>query len=292
MSATERARREERTPPSGPDDHGGAGQAGAPEPLGQQSPAIVAEAAAIGSSRLARPIAGDLITSFIGGMSVSFGAVAMAWAAASFGGGMERPSVGHVAGALAFPVGFLILLVGKSELFTENFFLPVAAVLARRGSVRQLGALWAESLAANLAGTLVFALLISRPGVLDHGPAQDLIDLATHKVDVPFGQAFVSAIFAGWLMTMLTWLLVAAEGFGPRLFIIWAMGTLIILGQFNHVVIAAAESFMALFLGAHFTVWDWLLRNLVPALLGNVTGGVIFVTLLHYVQARVHEPAA
>lgn len=287
MRAPERGARSDLRPVDGT-DHGPSRDE--PEPLGQQSPEIVADAAEIGGNRLARPAAGDLITGFIGGMSVSFGVVAMAWAAASFGRGMAEPSAAHLAGSLAFPVGFLILLVGKSELFTENFFLPVAAVLARRGTPRQLGALWAASLVANLAGALIFAVLISRPGVLDHAPAQEVVALATHKVDGSFWREFVSAIFAGWLMTMLTWLLVAAKGFGPRLFIIWAMGALIILGQFNHVVISAAESFMALFLGAPFGVWDWFSRNLIPALLGNVVGGVIFVTLLHYVQAQVHEP--
>ena len=254
-----------------------------PKPLGQEAPQIVADAAAIGAKRLRRPVTGDAITALIGGMSVSFGAVAAAWASASVSGGAQ------IAAALAFPVGFLILLVGKSELFTENFFLPVTGVLEGRGTVRQLGELWIVSLAANLVGALIFASLISRPGVLDHGPAQELVDLATRKVGAPFEAAFVQAIFAGWLMTMLTWLLVAAEGFGPRLFIIWTMGALIVLGQFNHVVISAAECFMALLLGAPFSLADWFDRNFLPALAGNMVGGLVFVTLLHRVQARHHE---
>src|SRR5918912_1609186 len=106
------------------------------------------------------PLIGDAMTAFIGGMSVSFGAVAMAWAAASLGGAPGSPA--QLAGALAFPIGFIILLVGKSELFTENFFLPVSAVLERLATWRQLGALWAVSLLFNLLGGLVFALLISR----------------------------------------------------------------------------------------------------------------------------------
>ncbi len=113
-----------------------------PTPLGSHAPEIIQDASKVGATRLQRSTAGDAITSFIGGMSVSFGVVAMVWAAASLGGEGGAPSAGHLAGALAFPVGFLILLVGKSELFTENFFLPVTAVLERRGSLRQLAALW------------------------------------------------------------------------------------------------------------------------------------------------------
>jgi formate-nitrite transporter family protein len=256
-----------------------------PNPLGQEAPEIVADAATIGGKRLRRPAIGDAVTALIGGMSVSFGAVAMSWASASFGG-QPGASPAHLAGALAFPVGFIILLVGKSELFTENFLLPVIGVLEGRGSPRELGQLWSRTLIANLIGALVFALLISRPGVLDPAPAHVLVELAVYKVRTPFGTSFVQAIFAGWVMTLLTWLLLAAQGSGPRLAIIWAMGSLIILGQFNHTIISAAEIFMALLLGAPITIGDWLLRNFLPALVGNIIGGVVFVTLLTYLQAH------
>ncbi len=215
------------------------------KPLGPEAPEIAWRGARIGERRLVRPLVGDAVTSFLGGMSVSFGAVAMAWAAALVGGG-----AGEVVGALLFPVGFLILLLGKSELFTENFFLPVMAVLERRGTLRQLVAHWGVTLVSNLLGCFVFALLISRPGVLDSGPAGYLADMAARKVEAPLATSFVQAIFAGWLMTLLTWLLLAVRGIGPRLVVIWAMGALLVLGRFNHVVISAAELFMAMLLGA------------------------------------------
>ncbi len=274
VALASKSRREAVPPPRQPaetDDE--------PKPLGQEAPQIIEDAAQIGAKRLHRSLAGTAITAFIGGMSVSFGAVAMVWMGASIGGGAPAPSTSHAAGALAFPVG-------KSELFTENFFLPVTGVLERRGSLRQLGQLWAVALAANLAGALLFALLISWPGVLDAGPAREMMELAEHKIDYPFWTAFVKAIFAGWLMTMLTWLLVAADSLGPRLLVIWLIGTLIVLGQFNHVVISAAEFFMAILLGAPIGIGAWFTANLVPALFGNVVGGVVFVTLLHYVQAQ------
>lgn len=257
-----------------------------PKPLGQEAPEIIDDASIIGSKRLHRSIAGTGITSFIGGLSVCFGAVSMAWASASVGGTLESASMAHLVGALFFPVGFIILLVGKSELFTENFFLPVTAVLERRGSISELSTLWAISLTFNLIGGFVFALLISRGAVLDAAPAAQLMELAEHKVHYTLPTAFVKAVFAGWLMTMLTWLLVAAEGFGSRLVLIWVMGTLIVLGQFNHVVISAAEIFIGMMLGADVTIFEWLTDNFLPALVGNIVGGVVFVTLLFYVQAQ------
>ncbi len=258
------------------------------KPLGHEAPEVVDEGAQIGAKRLDRPLTGSAITAFIGGMSVSFGAVAMVWAAASLGGA-PGASPAHLIGSLTFPVGFIILLIGKSELFTENFFLPVTAVLERRGDLRHLAILWSFTLAFNLLGGLVFALLITRPGLLDSGPADFLINLAEHKVQYPLETAFIKAVFAGWLMTMLTWLLLAVQGLGPRVMIIWVIGTLIILGQFNHVIISAAEIYMAMLLGAPITVGDWFLKNFLPALTGNIIGGVVFVTLLFYVQAQFQD---
>ena len=261
-----------------------------PSPLGQEAPEIVDDASRIGAKRLERPLIGDAITAFAGGMSVSFGAIAMIMAAASVGGGIDSPSTALLVGALVFPVGFIILLVGKTELFTENFLLPVAAVIKGRGNLRQLGSLWAITLSCNLLGSVVFAFLISREQVLAPGPAEEMIALAAHSIEYSLPTAFIKAVFAGWLMTTLTWLLVAAVGFGPRIAMIWAIGTLIVLGQFNHVIISAAEIFIAMFLGADITVGDWVTRNFLPALTGNIIGGLVFETLLQYVQSRFHEP--
>ncbi len=261
-----------------------------PTPLGQEAPEIVDDASKIGAKRLRRPLLGDAITAFTGGMSVSFGAVAMVTAAAAMGGGIDSPSTALLVGSLVFPVGFLILLVGKTELFTENFLLPVAAVLKGRGNLHQLGSLWGTTLTFNLLGALVFGVLISRNDVLSPGPAEEMIALATHSVTYSLWTAFIKALFAGWLMTTLTWLLVAAVGFGPRIAVIWAIGSLIVLGQFNHVIISAAEIFIAMFLGADITFGDWVTRNFLPALAGNIFGGLVFETMLQYIQSRYHEP--
>lgn len=264
----------------GEDDH-------APAPLGQEAPEVVEDAAIIGEQRLDRSVAGDVVTSFIGGMAICFGLIAMAFAGAAVGGGVDHPSIALLVGALAYPVGFVILLIGKSELFTENFLLPVTGVIEGHGTVRQLGALWAVSLSANLAGVVVFAALISRGDVLAAESAAEIVAVAEQVVAYDLTTTFIKAIFAGWLMTILTWLLLAAEGLGPRLVIIWLIGTLLVLGQFGHVIISAAEIFMAMFLGADISVGTWFGGVFVPTLVGNILGGVIFVTLLQIIQSRV-----
>jgi formate/nitrite transporter FocA (FNT family) len=128
--------------------------------------------------------------------------------------------------------------------------------------------------------------LISRPGVMTDGAKGFLFELAQQKVSATVPAAFMKGVFAGWLMTILTWLLLAARGQGARLFIIWIVGFLIAAGHFNHVVISAAEVFIALALGAPIRLATWAVHNFLPALLGNLVGGVVFVTLLGYVQAH------
>ncbi len=89
-------------------------------------------------------------------------------------------------------------------------------------------------------------------------------------------------------MTALAWMLIAARGLGPQLVLIWGIAALVVLAGLNNVVISAAQMFIAMFLGAPITVGHWLTANFLPALLGNVIGGV-FVTLLHVVQAQYQQ---
>lgn len=262
----------------------------AEEHLGSESPKIVEDASKLGEKRLVRPPVGHAITSFAGGMSISFGAVAMASGAAAVGGSLAAPSLGHLIGALLFPIGFVILLIGKTELFTENFLIPVVAVIKRRGSMTQLGKLWGIALAFNLLGALVFGFLISRGHVLAPQIADEMIALAEKKASYDLQTGFVKAIFAGWLMTTLTWLLIASKGLGVQLALIWIIASTIVLGQFNHVVISASEIFMAMYLGADITLGAWLTSAFLPALAGNLVGGLVFVTLIHYMQSLFHQP--
>ena len=252
--------------------------------LDVESPEIVETAAAIGERRLARLTPAHAITASIGGMAVSFGALAMAWTGGPSLGelGLERA---RVLGSITFPIGLMILIIGKAELFTENFFVPVTSVWKRRGTIGNLASLWTLTLIFNLVGGLVFAFLASRPGVLEGGARDFLVALAQDKVSHPFWAQIVKGVYGGWVMTLLTWLLLGVRSMAPRIAIIWAMGFLLSAGHFNHVVISAVEIFLGMFLGAPIAVSFWWRANFVPSLIGNVLGGLVFVTLAGYLQA-------
>ncbi len=255
------------------------------KPLGAEAPEIVDRATEVGTTRLTRPLLAEMVTAFIGAMSISFGGVAMA-IAGGIGNELGGEPLRRLLGALFFPVGFVILLIGKSELFTENFLLPVMGVLEKRAKLRSLLRLWGVSLTCNLLGAAVFAWIIGRPGVLDQPARDEMIAIAAHKLSQGFPEAFVSALFAGWLMTGLTWLLLSCRSVGERLAIIWMIAALIVLGRFNHAVISACEVFMAWSFGMPIDAGVFVWHELTPAVLGNLVGGVVFVTALHYLQAR------
>ncbi len=123
----------------------------------------------------------------------------------------------HVLGSLTFGIGFVFLTVGRSELFTENFLIPVAAVLSGHAAKRSVARLWVITFGLNLAGIALFVVLASIPGVLEPEALQaagELADTLAER-DLPAGAA--SAVLGGAVITVFTWLAEAAESDLTRL---------------------------------------------------------------------------
>jgi formate/nitrite transporter FocA (FNT family) len=234
-----------------------------------------------GRRRLSRPLVELAATALVGGFDVAFGVAAYALAAAAIGG--ER---GRVAGAIAFGIGFVFIVVGKSELFTENFLIPIAGLNPRdRGSWLKLAELWAVALVLNILGGLLIAIVITSHGVLRHGGAQPLIDLARHVAHYGAGTAFLSAIIAGALMTLMTWFVEgAAQSMGVRIVMSWIVGALIVLGAFNHAIVSTIELIYGMRYSGGVT-FGQLFTNLGLSVGGNMVGGLLLVTFVRAVQA-------
>src|SRR5690348_8613978 len=127
-----------------------------------------------GAQRLHRSWAAVLSTGLAGGLEVAMGVLAMFAVVAETGS--------HLLGGFAFGIGFIALLLARSELFTEGFLVPVTAVVAKRASAAQLGKLWGGTLVANLVGGWVFAWLIMT-AFPELGPTA--IESAVKFVDAP-----------------------------------------------------------------------------------------------------------
>ena len=238
-----------------------------------------------GRRRLSRPVLELAATAAVGGFDVAFGVAALALAGAAIS---ERfgPGPGDVAGAAAFGIGFVFVVVGRSELFTENFLVPITGMDHRdRGSWLKLGELWAVSLVLNVLGGLVLAVILSSHGVLRDGAGDHLERLAEHIVDYGLLTGLLSAFVAGALMTLMTWLVEGAVGgAGTRALMAWLVGFLLALGAFNHAIVSTVELIFGMRYGGDVNLSD-LFANLGLAVGGNLAGGLAFVTLARSAQA-------
>ncbi|HWG57309.1 MAG TPA: formate/nitrite transporter family protein [Gaiellaceae bacterium] len=238
-----------------------------------------------GARRLARGPLELTSTAFLAGVDVVFGIVALGTAhhfvASRFG-----EELGTLAGALAFGVAFIFIVVGRSELFTENFLVPIAGLDRRnRGSWGSLAQLWTISPIFNLIGGALLILVVTTQGVLPEGTGGALVTTAEKLDENSLLAAFMSAIAAGALITLVTWLVEGATSTGIRVLCAYVGGVLLTLGTFNHVIVVTLEIFAGIRYGADIG-WGDLGQNFAVAAVGNLVGGVLFVTLTRTSQAR------
>jgi formate-nitrite transporter family protein len=219
----------------------------------------------------------------VGGFDIAFGVSALGLASAAtvrFGSG-----VSHLAGAIAFGIGFVFVVVGRSELFTENFLVPITGLGRDRRSWIKLGELWVATLVLNVVGGVVIALLLTSHGVLRRGSAEALVRVADRLAGYSPTTAFLSALAAGALMTLMTWFVEgAADSHGVRIVMAWLVGALIALGAFNHAIVSTIEVVFGMRYGANIGI-DQLFANLAISVAGNLAGGLGLVTFARSAQA-------
>ncbi|MEV4543451.1 formate/nitrite transporter family protein [Micromonospora echinaurantiaca] len=223
-----------------------------------------------GAVRLARPWPSLAVTGLLGGVDVGTGVLAYLLVVRVTGEPL-------LAGA-AFSIGFAALLLARSELFTENFLVPVTAVAARHGRPRALLRLWSVALAGNLAGGWLVAWLITRgyPELRDTA-----IGTAAHYARLGVNlRSFALAVLAGMVITLMTRMQYATESLGVRLVAALLFGALLAAGQLFHSVLDSIFMFAALTAGrAPFGYLDWL-GALAWSVFGNIVGGVGLVAFL------------
>jgi formate-nitrite transporter family protein len=188
---------------------------------------------------------------------------------------------------LGYTVGFVAVIIGSQQLFTENTLTPILPLLKTKtsASLRNVLRLWGAVLAANLIGSLLFALALGGLDLVDAKVHHALEDVAREAMRNDAATTFVRAIAAGWLIALLVWMLPGVKG--GRLAVIVLMTYLIALGGFAHVIAGAGEVFYAAVRGA--ATWGDALGYLAPTLVGNVLGGVTLVTALNHGQATSGE---
>lgn len=227
-----------------------------------------------GRTRLDRGTLSMAATGVLGGLDIGTGILAMLV--------VQQQTGSRLLAALAFSIAFIALLLAQSELFTEDFLVPVTAVVARQSRFRHLLRLWGITLVANLAGgwVITWLLMIGYPEL--HRTA---VDAAAHYAALGInGRSFVLALLGGAAMTLLTWMQHGTESVPAKLVAAVAIGSLLAGAQLFHSVLDSLLMFAALHTAsAPFGYLDWL-SAFGWAALGNMIGGLGLVTVLRLLQ--------
>lgn len=182
-----------------------------------------------------------------------------------------------------YAAGFLIVVLGRQQLFTENTLTVILPLLQRKDAKTFFCVLrlWTTVFLANLAGAFIFAWVVSHTDIFHADVRQTFQDIGREAMEGDWITIFLRAIFAGWLIAMMVWLLPAAES--ARIWVIIIMTYLVALGGYSHIIAGSVEVFYAMLttgIGWSSYFADWML----PTLLGNIVGGVSLVAVLGHAQ--------
>ncbi|HEY6016185.1 MAG TPA: formate/nitrite transporter family protein [Gaiellaceae bacterium] len=238
-----------------------------------------------GRRRLQRPVVEEVSTALAAGFDIAAGITVLGLVGALLS---EHYGVhgAHFFASIGFGVGFVFLVVGRGELFTENFLVPLAGFdHQERTSWWSLLKLWTISPVFNVLGGTLIVVFLTVHGVLPHGTATPILDAAAKIHEKSVLTLFVSAIFAGALITAMTWFVEGNEQMGVRLSVAWVAGAILALGGFNHVIVVTLELVYAIRFGSHIPA-AFVVGNFFLAVAGNMLGGVGLVTLNRITQGK------
>lgn len=229
-----------------------------------------------GEQRLGRPWNGLLSTGALGGIEISVGVLAYL--------GVLEATGDRLLAAVAFSIGFIALLLARSELFTEGFLVPVTTVAAKRATPGRLATFWAGTLLANLAGgwMMMWLVVVAYPGL-----HRQLVDSATIFAQAPLSaESFARALLAGAVITLMTRMQHGTESMTGKI-VAAVVGAFLLVGfEMFHSVLDSLLIFGALHTGgAPFGYLDWL-TWVWWAVLGNMIGGLALITMLRLVRSK------
>lgn len=230
---------------------------------------------------LQRPLKGIFVSGVLAGVGVGASTFAAAVILTSTSG--ELPgSVVSLLAANAYTIGFIVVILAHTDLFTEYTTIAILPVLTGRAGIGALGRLWGLVYAGNMVGAVLFALLIARLG-----PSLEVIDpgvlarMASRLVHHTWWVVLLSAVLAGWLMGVLSWLIAAGRETISQIFFIWMITGVIGLAHLHHAITGTLDILAGVFVGADIGTGA-LVSTVFWTTVGNAIGGVVFAVLIRY----------
>jgi formate/nitrite transporter FocA (FNT family) len=244
-----------------------------------RTPVIYETIRRFGEEEMARPGTSLWWSGLAAGLSMSFSLLAQAILLMNL---PESPWRVLIV-SLGYPVGFLMVVLARQQLFTENTITVVLPVMAEPTALNfgRAARMWAIVLAANLAGTLFAALFCTLTPVIDPELRDAMLAISAEVMQHDWLETAFRGITAGFLMAAMVWLIPAADA--AQFFVIVVITYLIGVGQFPHIVAGSVQSFLLVAngeLGAIAMLGDFI----VPVLIGNIIGGTVLFALLSYAQ--------
>lgn len=265
------------TPASGGEADGSAShQKNLSRPSAQE---IYNQVAKNAKEELKRSTAALAISGLTGGIFMGLSALGVGIALAHLGGGPKA----FILSRMFYPLGFIVVILGRSQLFTENTLYPVALVLTEPRQIWNTLRLWATVLPANVCGALVFAMLAGLTQAISPEIVQAMAGLGVDAVHHPATTIFWSGVVGGWIIATAAWLVSGSHSITGSVMIIWALTFVVGLGNFAHCIATSGEILIAVL--THQLPWSAYPQWFGPAVAGNICGGVVMVTLLEYGQS-------
>lgn len=243
---------------------------------------ILEKAISEGEEQMNRSAMSLLLSSSAAGLIISFTVMAVAVFTTMLQD--TEPMTQRVLTALVYPLGFVLCILSRTQLFTEHTATAVYPILDKRFPVRRLFSLWCIIICGNLLGGLASSQLLVQADDVIHA-YEGYIKIADHLLAYDSGSLFISAVLAGWLMALAAWITLSTPSTLSQIVIIYIVTFIIGIGGLHHSIAGSVEMFVGYFISNNYSLADvgFFVSH---ALAGNLVGGSIFVALLNYGHIR------
>jgi formate/nitrite transporter FocA (FNT family) len=227
-----------------------------------------------------RSPAGLFISALAAGLEVGFTLFLSVIVYSLFVGDVSEQAM-HVLLALSYPIGFIFVVIGRSELFTEHTTLAVIPVLNGSTTIVSLLKLWGIIFLGNILGGYLMAFILTKLGPEMKIISESSFEVLAYKMTKHSNMVILgSSVLAGWLMGQLSWLVTSSQETISRITMVILVTSLIGLGGLHHSIVGSIEVFSGVLLGS--TSISEYLRFQWWTTLGNIIGGVFFVSLVKF----------
>ena len=232
-----------------------------------------------GTKELERPVAALAWSGLAAGLSMGLSMAAGGLLHAHLPDRPWRPLVT----ALGYSLGFLVVIIGSQQLYTENTLKPIVPYMAKRsaGMLRKVLTLWVVVLITNLIGAYLFAAAAAHTDIFSPEVKHAFEEMGRRALEGGTLTIFARGIVAGWVIALMVWMLPGATGAG--FFVIAAMAWIVGAAHLSHIIVGSVEVFYLMSVGGT-GFGTYITRFMLPAVLGNTIGGVALVAMLNHAQ--------